>query len=679
MSWLNGLRLALWKEWRDHRAMLIALFIALPALTALGFWAFGDRLGGASLRTQALIIVPIALGLVLFAIAGDLVAGEHRRGTMDVLRRVPGARTQAFAAKWLMLCMTMVGATLWLAFSWLLAWNVMAEAEQAGSLEFMLGAFPSGPFWELFWLGTVVCSWAFVVAHWLARSGAAAIASVLVLGMLLAPVAWIFWTHPYFMPFGPTHAPMIALALIAAAMGVSALSWFAGLRFHGASWKPGLLGLAAVVGLSGVAYAYTSHELDTWTEVDPQHEAFRIRNAIVSPNGKRLYLNVNRGEPWYAGQPVHGGTLSRWEWFEKRGTPIQAWIVNLETGEVMRDATAGQHTFTRTVSGGYTWSLPHKVVSPAGLVGRAFFDRKETKEVRWLDADTGEVIATLAPDLTSGPVEAARRDDLRRFASRLDRQGRRTWLRNGEVEREGQELALPPRPTKRIWALHDIEVPGGWLVFKPHEQRGWIRSFLDLETGSAREIEPEEWRSNTLLYLAGGRVLRMTRLKGQSPTMTICDATTGAVLQEARNSPPHQFGPVGRDRVLCARQTSPRNYDLHVWSPMTGESEPVRWSHPMPTENVNYQIRARLPDGRYLLELREPPQSHDPADYWMAYAALDSRTSEAEVLMVARHRDHRAQPLVVEEEGSLMVIEAERRIVRYRDPSTREIVWPKAE
>ncbi len=679
MSWLNGLRLALWKEWRDHRAMLIALTVALPGLTALGFWAFADRLGGASPSGQALVIVPVALGLVLFAIAGDLVAGEHRRGTMDVLRRVPGARSQAFAAKWLVLFATMVGATLWLALSWLLGWNVLAEAEQAYALEFMLGEFPTGPFWQLFWLGAVVCSWAFVVAHWLARSGAAAIASVLVLGLLLAPVAWIFWTHPYFMPFGPVHAPAIALVMIAAAMGVSALSWFVGLRFHGAFWRPGLLGLAAVIALSGVGYAYTSHELDEWTDIDPNHDAFRIRQAYVSPNGKRLYLNVNRGEPWGAGRPVNGHNLSRAEWFRLRGTPIQTWIVDLETGHVTRDAEDGEHAFTIR-PGGLYWSLPANVCAPSGVVGRSHFNRSGVMEIRWLDADSGDVIATLAPDLTSGPVEAAIRKDLRRFGSRLDRQGRRAWLRSGEVEREGQLLALPPRPTKRAFGVHAMEVPGGWRTWLRDPESGrYTQAFLDLETGEARAIENDAWRPSTQSCISPKLALKTKHANRKVVAMTIVDAITAEAIQEVRNLPAENLGPVGGDRMLCLRNLAGRDHAAHVWNPMTGESIPVVFSHPVPMAHFWASIRSRLPDGRLLLELGQRRQSADPAEFWQAFAALDAQTGEAEVLMEAHHRDRYGQPLTVEAGDSFLVLEGGKRIVRYRGPGNREVVWPKAE
>jgi hypothetical protein len=598
---------------------------------------------------------------------------------MDVLRRVPGARSQAYVAKWLMLFSTMLGAVLWLALSWLLGWSVLAEDIQLHALEFMLGEFPSGPFWQLFWLGAVVCSWAFVVAHWLARSGAAAIASMLVLGLLLAPVAWIFWMHPYFLPFGPTHVPMIALVLLATAMAVSALSWFVGLRFHGAFWKPGLLGLAAVVALSGVAYAYTSHELDKWTEIEPHHEAFRIRQAYVSPSGQRLYLNVNRGEPWYAGRPRSGHNLSRAEWFRKRGTPVQAWIVDLETGRVTRDATDGQHTFTTASAGGYSWSMAQNVIAPSGVVGRAHFDKKEVRDIRWLDADTGDIIATLSPDLTSGPLEAAHRAYLREFVSRLDSKGRRVWLRNGEVEREGQLLELPSRPLKRSYALHATEVPGGWRTFARDEQGGGYRTaFLDLESGQMRVLD-KHTSQPTLYLLSPTRAVRMKRVKNRFVVSTLVDANTGVVLQDVRNPPARLLGGVGGDRMLCVRDIGSKQHAVHLWDPASGESRAVSYDHAVPTDYLTASMRGRLPDGRVMLEILQRPQSTDPADYWHAFAALDARTGEAEVLGEVHHRDHYAQPLVVEEDGSLLVLEAQRRIVRHRGPGNREVVWPKAE
>ena len=37
-----------------------------------------------------LVSLPVPLALVYFAIAGDLVAGESRRSTLPLLRRLPG-------------------------------------------------------------------------------------------------------------------------------------------------------------------------------------------------------------------------------------------------------------------------------------------------------------------------------------------------------------------------------------------------------------------------------------------------------------------------------------------------------------------------------------------------------------------------------------------------------------
>ena len=113
---MNALRLwgrTFWKEWRDHRGMLIALAITIPVLTAIACWAFGDVLAGQTMNTIALVFVPVPIGLVFFAIAADLVSGEHRHKTMGFLRRLPGGLVRSFVAKWCFVFLTTLGLVLW--------------------------------------------------------------------------------------------------------------------------------------------------------------------------------------------------------------------------------------------------------------------------------------------------------------------------------------------------------------------------------------------------------------------------------------------------------------------------------------------------------------------------------------------------------------------------------------
>ena len=677
MSWLNGLRLALWKEWRDHRAMLLALLVTLPALTALGFWAFGERLGGAGVGTQAAIIVPVALGLVLFAIAGDLMAGEHRRGTFDVLRRIPGARSQAFVAKWMLLIATLFGSVLWLSLAWLVAWNIRGETMQLMALEKMLAQFPGGMLWHYFFLGAVICVWAFVVAHWLARSGAAAIASVLVLGLLLAPVAWVFWTHPWFMPFGPVHVPAIGLVLMLVAVAVSALSWFVGLRFHGAVWRPGLLGLGAVLLLSGVGYAYTAQKLADYSVIDPRAIDFQIKQAFISPNGERLYMNVHRGNPWYAGRPAEHYRVKRADWFRLRGSPVQAWILDLETGAVTRDATDGHHAYSIVTPSGYSFDRQGNRFAPHGVIGRLHFPERKTTEVRWIDTDSGETITTLAPELTNGALEAALREDALRFASRADAQGRRVWLRNGQVEREGGLLPLPDRPTERAWATHAYEVPGGWRCWIRKRERGsYTQAFADLETGRFTPLTKSGWRPNAHHHVSREHALLTERAgKYTWKRLLVVEALTGKEVQPAANPPALILGPVGAGQMLCMRRTSDTEREIHLWDPMTGDSRAIEWSHEVPQRNLSISIRANLPDGRFLLELSS--RSRAAADFRWLLAVFDRETGRAEVLTDTHARNGYCQPLMLTDDGALIAVEGGQRIVRHRGPGAREVLWPK--
>ena len=101
LAWLG-------KEWRDQRAILLGIILAVPSLTALAYYTFGDHLATSNLRSIQMTFLAVSIGLVVFAVAGDLFAGENRRKTIHALRRLPGGMGSAFAAKLTLLVLALV-------------------------------------------------------------------------------------------------------------------------------------------------------------------------------------------------------------------------------------------------------------------------------------------------------------------------------------------------------------------------------------------------------------------------------------------------------------------------------------------------------------------------------------------------------------------------------------------
>ncbi len=111
---MRQLRTLLWKEWRDHRAALIAIAIALPVLLGLALWGFGDRLIQDHWRTEpTVMLLPFVALLVVIAVGSELVAGEARRETLGFLLRIPSGLLKPLLAKLLFYVLAMAGMIAW--------------------------------------------------------------------------------------------------------------------------------------------------------------------------------------------------------------------------------------------------------------------------------------------------------------------------------------------------------------------------------------------------------------------------------------------------------------------------------------------------------------------------------------------------------------------------------------
>ena len=109
----------LWKEWRDHRAVILGICALLPPVV------FAAIL----LVPKGLFALPTAgaaagLAIAALALGADLVPDEVRRGTISFLRRLPDGLGAVFAAKAALLVGT-------LALSAALGYTAASLAERA--------------------------------------------------------------------------------------------------------------------------------------------------------------------------------------------------------------------------------------------------------------------------------------------------------------------------------------------------------------------------------------------------------------------------------------------------------------------------------------------------------------------------------------------------------------------
>src|SRR6185369_5894554 len=104
------LKTHLWKEWREHRGICLAIALAFPILTLL-FELVTMRLPcHGALPAMAAFA---AFGTVAFALFGESFAGEERRDTLAFLRRQPAGWAPPFFAKHLFLLLAAAVLTAW--------------------------------------------------------------------------------------------------------------------------------------------------------------------------------------------------------------------------------------------------------------------------------------------------------------------------------------------------------------------------------------------------------------------------------------------------------------------------------------------------------------------------------------------------------------------------------------
>lgn len=317
----------LWKEWRDHRAVLVGLVLAVPLLLVVmglslprkALESLGDQAPHGSIGFAAFAALA-CLALFVVSLATDLVPGEARRGHRWFLERLPGGLGAAFRGK---IMLFTVGAALFAAYGYL---------GGATTCRLIVGEWPPAPSpGATTWIIAIVALWTFAVSCALPR-GALSLPAVAALALLLALPAILLWM------LYPSQEP------IAWWRWESGTLWTVGAIV--AAWaafrRRGFLraGRACLVvgALCAMPY-WADATYDAWDW--HRHSAVEIEQVFLGEGGSYAFVNRNR-----AGA----------DWSKSPAAPV---IVDLRSGG---EREVGSKLCRFTVGWTVPYGLPHRFV-----------------------------------------------------------------------------------------------------------------------------------------------------------------------------------------------------------------------------------------------------------------------------------------------------------------------------
>ncbi len=284
----------LWKEWRDNRTQLMALWALTPLIVlALGWYAGGSVLDAPDAPTLLGLGATLAC---LFTVGLTLFSGEWTRGHFRFLHRLPGGIHLAFGVKLSFLLVAILLSALW-------------SASLTGGLQGILqlnSPEPWMPWSGLLVTGLILCVVApLAVSAWGIQPGFAILGAPIVAFLLSLPI-WlaVLEYEPKYHQFGLAQAAAWSTAL--AGLLLSLHLGFVrsrGKAAQGTAWLALLVALAAHLpawGLWGMEHWHAS-------QLTPENPRFEITEASLSPGGKTALLYVQTTNK--AGQIKTTGTL----------------------------------------------------------------------------------------------------------------------------------------------------------------------------------------------------------------------------------------------------------------------------------------------------------------------------------------------------------------------------------
>lgn len=393
------------KEWRDQRAILVGIAVAIPLLLVAGLWLLGDTVSRVECATP--FIVAGAVALPMLALSTELFAGESRRNTQRFLRRLPLGLLRAWAAKTFFYFLVVTVTAAYAGVVFLCVAALFGGPERAGAVEAELTGI--GATWLLTGAVVAVGLWVLLVSTWIPKGGAAAGVALLLLGGIAAPVYLTMKTQPHFL-LGWSAVPTLVWAFVLAPLLLSAWCWCRGARFATGLFSPVVRGLPAVLLLAGGGLAYGSHAFERWMDLDPRDPDCRISQVLLGENERFAFVNAYRADA--RGMGIEGTE--------------RPWAIDLATHEVRRLAPPG-HSLQAPV-----WGIGMGGGRPCGgwktLQIVATHEQSVDAPIRWVDADTATIWKTLSIDVQPPELLERLRDEARRHTPVRLADGRRAWI-----------------------------------------------------------------------------------------------------------------------------------------------------------------------------------------------------------------------------------------------------------
>jgi hypothetical protein len=424
----------LWKEWREHRWILVAIAAAILLLMGGAAWLLGERASEFWRATPA--VVAGGTALTVLALATELFAAEGRRDGFGFLRRTPRALGTAFVAKIAFFLCACAATALWSAAMLVLFTRLVGGDAAVQTVLSDLDA----PVTLLATAGAVTLGlWIVMTSTWVSRGATAAGAALLLLALVGAPGFWFLHENPEF-PVPVALRTAVLIGLIGVPLVGTAWSLLRGLRFARSAWSPTWRGLLLVTAFAAPCYAAGAHRLQRWLDLAPDDEDAAFSDSYLGNNGRFLFLNVTR-RPEYQLKPGEA-------------PPMRPFRIDLETGEAVPLGPLGSHVGIPNDLYYAGWSTRRPPVSAVYVM--LIHDGTSTlPTLRWIDADSGRLLKTLPWDVFTDEVRRPLRNDLRRMSSVRTPDGRPLWVFDGKVEHDGPDGTVIhplPRNVRAMWS-----------------------------------------------------------------------------------------------------------------------------------------------------------------------------------------------------------------------------------
>ena len=413
------------KEWRDQRAILLGIAVAIPLLLVAGLWLLGDTVSRVECATP--FIVAGAVALPMLALSTELFAGESRRNTQRFLRRLPLGLLRAWAAKTFFYLLVVTVTAAYAAAVFLCVAALFGGPERAGAVEQELTQV--GMTWPMTGAVVAVGLWILLVSTWIPKGGAAAGVALLMLGGLAAPVYLTMKAQPHFL-LGWSAVPTLVWAFVLAPLFLSAWCWCRGARFATGLFAPVLRGLPVVLLLAGGGLAYGAHAYDRWMDLDPTDPQCRISAVFVGEGEHFAFVNAYRVDS-------HGAGI--------QGTE-RPWAIDLKTKQVRRLAPPGHQISSPDWGIGFARGRPSGTWKTLQITSTG--EESLDMPIRWVDGESGKIWKTLPLDVQPPELLERLRDEARRHAIVRLADGRRAWTLT-TWSRSGASLRATPSARAR--------------------------------------------------------------------------------------------------------------------------------------------------------------------------------------------------------------------------------------